>query len=84
MHGFLNVAIVSAFAYQQAITLDEAVAMLEEPLINPFQFTDAEVSWHHHSLSMFAIERSRQQFFRSFGSCSFQEPIHDLYDLELL
>ena len=84
MHGFLNVAIASALAYQHAITLDEAVAILEEPSLDPFQLGDAEISWHQHSLSISAIERSRQQFFRSFGSCSVQEPIHDLYDLGLL
>jgi hypothetical protein len=84
MHGFLNVAIASAFAYHHAITPNEAAAILEEPSIDPFQFSEAEVRWHHHSLSLREIEHSRSQFFRSFGSCSFQEPINDLYDLRFL
>jgi hypothetical protein len=84
LHGFLNVAIVSAFAYQKAITLDEAVAILEEPSIDAFEFRDTEVRWHDRTLLLAAIENSRQHFFRSFGSCSFQEPIDDLYDLKLL
>lgn len=84
MHGFLNVAIASAFAYQQAITLNEAVAILEASSIDSFQLSDIEIGWHESFLPILAIEQSRQQFFRSFGSCSFEEPIHDLYDLKLL
>ncbi|MBD1846274.1 hypothetical protein H6F89_23215 [Cyanobacteria bacterium FACHB-63] len=84
MHGFLNVAIASAFAYQQAIPLNEVVAILEESSIDSFQLSDIEIGWHERSLSISTIEHSRQQFFRSFGSCSFEEPIHDLYDLKLL
>jgi hypothetical protein len=84
MHGFLNVAIASAFAYQQAISLNEVVAILEESSIDAFQLSDIEIGWHAFSLPISAIEHSRQQFFRSFGSCSFEEPIHDLYTLKLL
>lgn len=84
MHGFLNVAIASAFAYQRTITLNEVVAILEESSINSFQLSDIEIGWHESSLPILAIEQSRQQFFRSFGSCSFEDPIHDLYDLKLL
>jgi hypothetical protein len=84
MHGFLNVAIASAFAYQQTISLNEVVAILEESSINAFQLSNIEIGWHEFSLPISAIEHSRQQFFRSFGSCSFDEPIHDLYTLKLL
>ncbi|MBD2078662.1 hypothetical protein [Leptolyngbya sp. FACHB-17] len=84
MHGFLNVAIASAFAYQQAIPLNEVVAILEESSIDSFQLSDIEIGWHEFSLPILVIEHSRQQFFRSFGSCSFEEPIHELYDLKLL
>lgn len=84
MHGFLNVAILSAFAHQQTLTHDEGIAILEETSIAPFQFTDTEIRWRDRSLSLDEISRSRQQFFRSFGSCSFQEPIDDLHSLNLL
>jgi hypothetical protein len=84
MHGFLNVAILSAFAHQQTLTHDEGIAILEETSIAPFQFTNTEIRWRDRSLSVHEIIRSRQQFFRSFGSCSFQEPIDDLHSLNLL
>ena len=84
MHGFLNVAILASLAYQQSITQDEAVALLEERSITSFQFTNTEVIWRNHRLSVPAIEQARQQFFHSFGSCSFQEPLDDLHNLGLL
>lgn len=84
MHGFLNVAIASAFAYQQAIPLNKIVAILEESSIDAFQLSDIEIGWHEFSLPRSEIEHSRQQFFRSVGSCSFEEPIYDLYNLKLL
>lgn len=84
MHGFLNVLLLTALAYQGRISCDEAVAILEERSRHSFQFTDTTINWQQHSLTLSEIERSRQQFFHSFGSCSIQEPIADLEHLELL
>lgn len=84
MHGFLNVLLLAALAYQSRIRCDEAVAILEERSHHSFQFTDTTISWREHSLTSSEIEHSRQQFFHSFGSCSIQEPIADLDHLELL
>lgn len=84
MHGFLNVALLAAVAYQHIVTFDEAVAMLEEQSIDSFEFTETAVRWRAYSLSLSELERSRQQCFHSFGSCSFQEPIDDLHTLRLL
>jgi hypothetical protein len=83
MHGFLNVAILAAFALQQTLNWEEGIAILEETSIASFQFTDTEIRWRDRSLSLDEVIRSRQ-FFRSFGSCSFQEPIDDLHSLSLL
>jgi len=83
MPGFLNLAILTAFAHQQRITLDEARDMLEERSIAPFQFTDTTIRWRDYSLSVSEIEQARQHF-RSFGSCSVQEPIDDLHHLGFL
>lgn len=84
MHGFLNVALLAAFAYQQRITLDAAIALLEERSIHHFQFTETAIRWRDYSLSLLELEHSRQKFFHSFGSCSIQEPINDLQTLSLL
>jgi hypothetical protein len=82
MHGFLNVALVAAFLYTGKITLAEAITLLQEDSSGRFQFTDEAVYWNQRSLDLDELTKSRQQFFRSFGSCSFTEPIADLQAVE--
>lgn len=82
MHGFLNVALVAAFLYTDKITLAEAIALLQEGSSGRFQLTDDAVYWNQRSLGLDELAKARQQFFRSFGSCSFTEPIADLQAVE--
>ncbi len=84
MQGFLNVAIASSLVYRQKITLEDTLEVLNQSSIEGFQFTEDSLSWHQYSLSLSDLEETRRQFFRSFGSCSFQEPIDDLRCLQLL
>ncbi|MGH2413082.1 MAG: hypothetical protein ACRDEA_05210, partial [Microcystaceae cyanobacterium] len=84
MHGFLNVAVLAAFVYWQKITSEEALDILKVSSIGEFRFAEEEISWGAHSLTLAEIAQTRQYFFRSFGSCSFQEPIDDLKQLNLL
>ena len=48
-----------------------------------FEFDDTGVSWRGHHLSVSELVAARGAT-RSFGSCSFREPIDDLTALELL
>ena len=92
MHGFLNVAIAAALVYWQKITPEEVPEVLQTSSSDRFQFQDDGIGWSvkrsyplgNRQLSIAQIEEARQQFFRSFGSCSFQEPIDDLKHLKLL
>lgn len=84
MHGFLNVAIATAFAYAQKAPLADIQAILETKTLKDFNFTDQGIGWLDYRLNLIDIQRAREQFFRSFGSCSFQEPIADLRQLSLL
>ena len=84
MHGFLNVAILAAFIYWQKIASQQGLELLQESSIKNFQFKEDSITWRDRCLSLAEIEQTRKQFFRSFGSCSFQEPIHDLKNLKLL
>ncbi len=84
MHGFLNVAISAALVYWQKVTPEEALAVLQESSIKGFQFKADSIVWKDRQLSISEIEKARQHFFRSFGSCSFQEPIDDLKALNLV
>lgn len=84
MHGFLNVAIAAAFVYWQKITLEEVLEVLKESSIEGFQFQEDGMGWGDRYLNISELEEVRCRFFRSFGSCSFQEPIDDLRELKLL
>ncbi|MBW4562869.1 MAG: hypothetical protein KME32_17310 [Mojavia pulchra JT2-VF2] len=84
MHGFLNVTVLAALVYQQKITPELALELLQESSSNNFHFTTDGISWKDYQLNIAEIEKTRQHFFRSFGSCSFQEPIDDLKELKLV
>jgi hypothetical protein len=84
MHGFLNVAVTAAFVYWQKVTPEDALELIEESSIDGFQFKADGLSWRNHRLSISEIEEARQRFFLSFGSCSFQELIDGLEELNLL
>ncbi|MCU0534070.1 MAG: hypothetical protein MUD14_09255 [Hydrococcus sp. Prado102] len=84
MYGFLNVAILAALAYWQKTTQEEAIALLGESSLDNFIFTEDSIRWRDRILTLSEIETARKNFFKSFGSCSFQEPINDLKQLKLL
>ncbi|MBE9170913.1 hypothetical protein IQ238_26510 [Pleurocapsales cyanobacterium LEGE 06147] len=83
MPGFINVAILAALVYWQKITYKEALTVLKESSSH-FQFKENNIIWQDKQLTISELEESRQFFFRSFGSCSFQEPLDDLRQLQLL
>lgn len=74
MHGFLNVFLAAAM-------LDHVDAILEETDPSAFAFDDDGASWRGHRVSTEDLIATRRDFATSFGSCSFEEPIHDLKEL---
>ncbi|MDJ0618800.1 MAG: hypothetical protein QNJ63_19010 [Calothrix sp. MO_192.B10] len=84
MHGFLNVAVLAVLVYWQKVTAQEALAVLQESAIDSFQFSADSITWKERQLDIWELQKARQSFFRSFGSCSFQEPIESLKELKLL
>ncbi len=80
MHGFLNVLLAACFAWHG----DREI----EPIIsetNPSNFRfDERAHWKNKSLSVSEIQNARLNFMHSVGSCSFDEPVHDLQSLGLL
>lgn len=84
MHGFLNVAVLAALVYWQKVRLQEALEVLQESACDNFQFTANALIWRNYHLEIAELEQVRQKFFRSFGSCSFQEPVDELKKLKLL
>jgi hypothetical protein len=80
MHGFLNVFLAAAFAWQGKRNIEPILAETDP---NAFRF-DERAQWRDWSLEAYQIREVRQRFAHSFGSCSFDEPVEGLQALGLL
>ncbi len=77
MHGFVNVFVAGAFAWQgaeRAVILD----VLNDADAGAFQFLTGALRWRGQSVTVAEIQCARRDFAHSFGSCSFTEPVADL------
>jgi hypothetical protein len=83
MFGFLNVFLAAALLRAGA-TEDDAVAMLETTDARDLRFDDFGLSWREHRLTTDQLRAARRSVARSFGSCSFSEPVDDLRALALI
>ena len=84
MHGFLNVLIMAAFA-RESFRVSLLEEIMEEEFEEVFEFTEAGLSWRgSHLLTLSHLERLRSRGMKSFGSCSFDEPVADLKNLGIL
>ena len=77
MHGFINVFVAAAFAWQ-GIDGAAVVGVLQECDPQSFEFLDDALTWRGRHLKTKQIAAARRDFAHSFGSCSFEEPISDL------
>jgi hypothetical protein len=84
MHGFLNVFLAAAFAFSEGCQAPALCDLLEERSIGGIVIDDGGVKWKQNHLTTAQIAAAREHFALSFGSCSFDEPVHDLQDLRLL
>lgn len=91
MHGYLNVFLGAALArqlvrrgYPDPEAHADVVALLEETDPDAFAWTRDGVAWRGHGLDAAALSEARAQFARSFGSCSFDEPLAEARALGLL
>ncbi len=84
MHGFLNV--FGGAMLLASGRIDEAglKTLLEDEDPDSFEFSEDGFGWNDRRVSAEKIAEFRKEFAISFGSCSFQEPIDDLEDLEWL
>jgi hypothetical protein len=84
MHGFLNVFGAAVFAAEHQLDADTVQTVLAEETANNFRFEKDTFSWRDLSVPLDGIQHARENLALSFGSCSFEEPIDHLRDLELL
>ncbi len=80
MHGFLNVLMASMFAWQGERHIEPILA---ETDAHAFYFDD-HAHWKNQSIDSNQIRDGRANFMHAIGSCSFDEPVHELQDLGLL
>lgn len=80
MHGFVNVFLAAAFAWHGTRDIEPILAETDP---SAFRFDD-RAHWSNWSLSAAQVREARTQFAHAFGSCSFDEPVHDLQSLGLL
>jgi hypothetical protein len=77
MHGFINLLLASALALSGAGP-DLLSEILADQNLSSFQLSDTALCWKKQSLSNFQLQSAREQMLLSFGSCSFEEPVHEL------
>jgi hypothetical protein len=81
MHGFLNLAVAAALLHAGRIGAEEAREALEERSKEPFRFEERGLTLRGRALRLSEIEDARRRFFRSFGACSFEEPVAGLEEM---
>jgi hypothetical protein len=84
MHGFVNVIVASALAFTQRAEHETLASVLDETAASAFLFTDDAIVWRNHKITLDQLERTRERFFLSIGSCSIDEPTDDLKAMGLL
>ena len=84
MHGFINVIVAGAFAKVEKLSEPAIIEILEEKDPGKFTFSDTDVGWKEHRMSIEQFRKTRLEFVTGYGSCSFDEPRHDLQTLGLL
>ncbi|MBA4137761.1 MAG: hypothetical protein C0518_10635 [Opitutus sp.] len=77
MFGFLNVFLTATLIHTGGIEAD-ALALLEESEARAFNVTPEFVAWRGHRFTADQLAATRKNFCRSFGSCSFTEPLEGL------
>lgn len=84
MHGFLNVFAAGILSYTYNLNEKKLAEILNDESANNFKFSETGFSWKEYNVSLNEISISRKKFMTTFGSCSFDDPVNDLKDLDLL
>ncbi|MFB6098342.1 MAG: hypothetical protein ABEK84_04380 [Salinibacter sp.] len=84
MYGFLNIFVAAVLAAEHSLSPSEVEAILREENPDNFRFLKNALAWRDLRVSLDGVKHARDTLALSFGSCSFEEPIDRLRDLELL
>jgi hypothetical protein len=84
MHGFLNVFAASILARTHVFDRAKLEAILLDESAQDFRLSARCFEWRGAMAEAYEIAAARRSGIRSFGSCSFEEPIADLISLGIL
>jgi hypothetical protein len=84
MHGFLNVFGAAILAEAHHLNVEQIREIIEDKDASNFMFTRRAFAWKNLRASVDEIKTAREKYAVSFGSCSFDEPRHDLRELDFL
>lgn len=82
-HGFVNLLTAAAFA-EAGARQSLLVEVLSDEDETHFSTTPSGLTWKDERAGTSVIKRMRAERFPSYGSCSFDEPVHDLISLGML
>jgi len=80
MYGFLNLSCAAAVLYFNGNEKD-AEKLLRDEDRSAWQIDEDSLQWRHLKWTRNQLSTLRRDFFMSIGSCSFEEPMHDLEKL---
>jgi len=83
MHGFINLSCAAAVAFFGG-DVEEAKRLLAEEDPAAWKVSADSLHWRNQSWTADQLATLRRDFFIGIGSCSFEEPIHDLESLKWL
>jgi hypothetical protein len=78
MHGFFNVFGAGILHYANSLSENELKSIIMDENGAAFSFTNDMFSWNDIPADKGMVEKARNEFVISFGSCSFDEPREDL------
>lgn len=78
MHGFLNVFLAAAAAWEHGAPIRNLEAMLAIDDPAAFRLEGDTIAVAGYRLTASQLQRTRTEFALAFGSCSFVEPVDDL------
>ncbi len=84
MHGFLNDFFATTLGRVHGLTTRQIQEILEDQNPSSFVFTPAGISWNDLSASNGDFIHDRKNLGLSIGSCSMDEPLEDLFELDWL
>lgn len=84
LHGFLNIFSCLLLCYDNLLSITEMENIILNYSYSDFNFTDKGLSIGNKFISNDTMNRLRNSFIKSFGTCSFLEPIEHLHENNFL